>query len=548
MSSQLQLPADLVLPPDADVDLVVPRVCHYPVETYDHSVGLDAVDVAESAGLVLDAWQQLTVQLGLGRTAAGRWAAFQVALIVARQNGKGSILECLELYWLFVSNEPLIGHSAHEYKTAMEAFRRVLFHITNTDWMRKKVKKVINTNGEEGIELLTGQRLRFLARSKGAGRGFSFHKLVWDEAYALTGEQVEAQLPTLSAIPDPQVWLTSSPPLDPATGAALFRIRRAVTKGTAKDLAMLDFGAGGSLDKLEDIALDDRETWKRTNPAYGIRISMATIERERASMSDAGFARERLCIWPPDLAEGFTVFSEEQWNALFDRYSGIDTYEKLPTTMEYWPDPSLPISDPRYVNPPTKLVGRPAIALDVSPRVGGAPSRAAIGLAQKRFDGLRHLELIKSGTGTAWIVPDLITMARETNACAIVIDPGSPAGSLLADLEAAIAATATDGLGRKLEPDILVKLGARDVAQAFGMIYDAATGKSEGDRNVRHIGQPELTAEVADAGKRPVGDGHAWDRRTGTPITGIVSVTHALFGLAKNGSTPDVVFPWAVYA
>lgn len=520
MSSRLQLPADLVLPPDADLDLVVPRVCHYPVEQYDHSVGLDAIDVAESAGLMLDAWQQLVVQLGLGRTAAQRWAAFQVALIVARQNGKGSILECLELYWLFVSNEPLIGHSAHEYKTAMEAFRRVLFHITNTDWMRKKVKKVINTNGEEGIELLTGQRLRFLARSKGAGRGFSFHKLVWDEAYALTGEQVEAQLPTLSAIPDPQVWLTSSPPLDPATGAALFRIRRAVTKGTARDLAMLDFGAGGSLDKLEDVALDDRETWKRTNPAYGIRISMATIERERASMSDAGFARERLCIWPPDLAEGFTVFSEEQWNALLDDMSGRDV----------------------------ELVKRPAIALDVSPRVGGAPSRAAIGLAQERADGLRHLELIKSGTGTAWIVPDLIKMARESNACAIVIDPGSPAGSLLADLEAAIVATATDGLGRKLEPDILVKMGARDVAQAFGMIYDAATGKSEGDRNVRHIGQPELTAEVADAGKRPVGDGHAWDRRTGTPITGIVSVTHALFGLAKKGSEPETVLPWAVYA
>lgn len=536
MSSQLQLPADLVLPPDADVDLVVPRVCHYPIETYHHSVGLDAIDVAESAGLVLDAWQQLVVQLGLGRSAAGRWAAFQVALIVARQNGKGSILECLELYWLFVSNEPLIGHSAHEYKTAMEAFRRVLFHITNTDWMRKKVKKVINTNGEEGIELLTGQRLRFLARSKGAGRGFSFHKLVWDEAYALTGEQVEAQLPTLSAIPDPQVWLTSSPPLDPATGAALFRIRRAVTKGTAKDLAMLDFGAGGSLDKLEDVALDDRETWKRTNPAYGIRISMATIERERASMSDAGFARERLCIWPPDLAEGFTVFSEDQWNALLDPWSGKDTGQIIAAGA------------PATVAHQKQLTGRPAIALDVSPRVGGAPSRASIGLAQRRADDLAHLELIKSGTGTAWIVPDLITMARETNACAIVIDPGSPAGSLLADLEAAITATATDGLGRKLEPDILVKLGARDVAQAFGMIYDAATGKSEGDRNVRHIGQPELTAEVADAGKRPVGDGHAWDRRTGTPITGIVSVTHALFGLAKHGSTPDVVLPWAVYA
>ena len=502
--SERELPKDLILPPGADLDLVAPRVCFWPRDTYGYSVGLDCIEVAESAGLSLDAWQQLCIQLGLGKTETGAWAAFQVALIVARQNGKGSILEALELYWLFVSEERLIGHSAHEYKTAMEAFRRVLFLITNTDWMRKRVKKVINTNGEEGIELLTGQRLRFLARSKGAGRGFSFNKLVWDEGYALTAEQQEAQLPTLSAIPDAQLWLTSSPPLDSTTGAAMFRIKRGVEAGTAESTVMLDYGAAGSLDNIAEIALDDRETWKRTNPAFGIRISMAAIERERSSLGDVGFARERLCIWPPDLSAGFTIISKEQWERLCDALSGQET----------------------------ALTGRPCLAVSVSPRSAGQV-RCSIGLAQVRQDGKVHLELIKTGPGTAWAIPDLVTLRASLDPCATIIDPGSPAGSLVAEAEAA---------GLDITP-----MSARDVAAAFGMIYDAANAADSEDPSVVHIGQPEVAAAVAGAGKRPVGDGHAWDRRNvNTDITPIDSLTQALWGLRQ--APAPAVEPWVMYA
>lgn len=509
------------------MDLVVPRVCHYPTETYAYSAGLDAIEQAAAAGLTLDAWQQLVVQLGLGKTATGRWAAFQVALIVARQNGKGAILEALELYWLFISDEPLVGHSAHEYKTAMEAFRRLLFLITNTDFLRKKVKKVINTNGEEGIELLTGQRLRFMARSKGAGRGFSFHKLVWDEAYALTGEQQDAQLPTMSAMPDPQLWLTSSPPLDAASGAALFRLRRQAL-ALAQDLVFLDYGAAGSLDDLGAIALDDRETWKRTNPAYGARISMVAIERERTSMSDIGFARERLCVWPPDLTEGFTVISKAQWDAMEDRDSGeLDEY------------PDAYVSDDQ-ARAGRKLVRRPALALHTSARNAGSV-RSSIGLAQYRADGKSHIELIKNGVGSSWVVADIVKLAVKTNACAIVIDPGSPAGSLLADLEQAVKES-------PLPLDIIVKTTSGDVARAFGMIYDAATSDDAQDHTVVHLGQQELAIAVGGAVKRNVGDGHAWDSRNATTdLTTLVSVTHALWGLATHGNEEEAV-PLVVWA
>lgn len=535
---------------------LIPRVCMVPA--YAFSSGPEAIELAASAGLILDPWEQLALILGLGETAEGRWAAFQIALIVARQNGKGAVLEALGLFWLFATGEALIGHTAHEYKTAMEAFRRILSLIENTDWMRKKVKKIINTNGEEGVELLpqpvviTGygpqssnqmeaRRLRFLARSKGAGRGFTFRKLIWDEAYALTEEQQEAQLPTMSAVPNPQVWLTSSPPLTSDTGIPLFKARRNAGKPGS---VFLDYGAEGSLEKLDEIDLDDVALALKTNPNAPERISEEAMARERVAMGDRGYARERLCIWPPDLLAGYLVITKEQWAELADPRSGSAT----------WPEPDglLPHEAEMFrldlalkmvgAEPPTALVGHPVIAVDVAPRVSGNPP-ASLGLASRRRDGKTHLELIKSGTGTAWLVRDAVALVLSTGA-RIVIDPGSPAGSILAELQNSLTAADLD------HSEVILTMGARDVAQGFGMIYDAATSTTPEGRTIAHLGQAELELAVAGADKRSVGStgGFAWDQKDATvDITGLVSITHANWGLAKVG--PEVeAEPMVVWA
>lgn len=525
------------------LDRIVPRVCMTP-ETFAFSSGQEAIELAQSAGLILDPWQQLALILGLGETAAGKWAAFQVALIVARQNGKGSILEALELFWLFGTGERLIGHSAHEYKTAMEAFRRVMWLIDNNDWLRKKVKKVINTNGEEGIELITGQRLRFMARSKGAGRGFTFHKLIWDEAYALTREQQNAQLPTMSAVPNPQIWVASSPPLTSDTGPVLFQLRQAAAALAAK-LVFLDYGAAGSLDKLDQLDLDDKDTWRRTNPSEvhaggGHGVSIEFMEGERAGMDAEGFARERLCIWPPDLTQGFGVITKEQWAAMTDPRSGSDDWDG-----QAFPDPALPAraSLAAAEHPPTHLTGRPVLALHVSPR-GRGNVMAAIGLASYRQDGKRHLELLASGLGTSWVIPYIKRAIGRTEFGGIVLDPGSPTGSLLADLvnlmtEVGLSADA-----------MIIKMTSGDVARAFGMIYDAANEKApESGPSVVHLGQAELALAVGGAVTRKLGDGNAWDALAATTeSTTLISVTHALWGLAQAETQQESAEPLVVWA
>lgn len=524
----------------------LPRIAHYPAAPY--SSGPDFTELALAAGLILDDWQAWNLEVGLGETDQGKWASFANTVIVPRQNGKDAEIEALILGWLFITGESLVGVSAHEYKTAMESFRRVIALITNTDELRRQVKKVVNTNGEEGVELLDGRRARWLARSKGAGRGFSFDKLIWNEAYAVTESQASATLPAMSARPNPQLWIFSSPPLESGTGEILYAQRRAALAG-ADGMTYIDYGHRATLDDIGPCqpgcnhqpgrnvgcVLDDRQVWARTNPAHPHRVTSEAIERERVAMDPVGFARERLGIWPPDLSEGFTVISKAQWARLEDARSG---------STEWPPLDLLPGSPAELVLqmgmamagalPPTQLIGRPVLAIDVSPRSTGAV-RASVSLAQRRVDGKRHVELIVSGPGTAWLGEILRQFESVNGRAVIVVDPGSPAGSVIPDLEEA-------GL-------LIQTMTSRDVASAFGMIYDAATGESPEDRNVVHLGQSEITMALGGAGKRPVGDGHAWDRRTATvDITPLVSITHALWGLAKGFEPAAPVVPWAVYA
>lgn len=181
--------------------------------------GQEAIELAASAGLILDPWQQDVLHGGLAEEpdptwpGHSRWVCNEVGLIVPRQNGKGGILEALELAGLFLFEDDLILHSAHEFKTAAEAFRRILFLIQNTPDLDKEVDRVRTSHGDEGIELKTGQRLRFVARSTGSGRGFTGSRIILDEAYNLSAANMSALLPTMAAVRNPQLWYTSSAPL-----------------------------------------------------------------------------------------------------------------------------------------------------------------------------------------------------------------------------------------------------------------------------------------------------------------------------------------------
>ena len=266
--------------------------------------------LAARAGLELDPWQRLVLDAGLRRR-GDRWAAFEVCLIVARQNGKGTVLEALELAALFLFPDVrLILHSAHEFKTAAEAFLRIRALIEDRPEFDRKVSRVRTAAGAEAIELKDGKRLRFVARSSGSGRGFTSDLVILDEAYKLGDQEMAALLPTLSARPDPQAWYTST-----AGGPdswQLGRVRSRGLTGSDPSLAFLEWSAD---EDAYDLA--DPVDWARANPGLGIRIAAEYVERERAALGPDAFARERLSIgdYPYDDGGRWSVIGADAWTA-----------------------------------------------------------------------------------------------------------------------------------------------------------------------------------------------------------------------------------------
>jgi hypothetical protein len=479
------------------------------VPRFRTSAGAEAIELAEVAGLTCDPWQCDVLVDSLGETGKGAWAAFEVAVVVGRQNGKGSILEARVLAGLNLFDEKLILWSAHETKTAFEAFRRVEELFTNVDALRRQVKKVSHANGDEGIELRNGARLRFVARTKGSGRGFSADLVILDEAYALTDDQISALLPTLSSRANPQIWYTSSPPLDGITGDQLYRLRKRAQAGDPA-LAYFDWGVQGvdlaDLGELDAagkllVDLDDRKLWKTTNPSYGVvrsngsrGITEGFVERERGTMSPVDFARERLGIWPRKIEGGSGVVDLDHWRTLGDAFA----------------------ERPRDV----------VFAADVNPaRTHGVI--AACGFV----DGRAQVAIVDYRPGTHWIVERLATLCKTWDPLAVAIDVKGPVGSLLLDLAEAGIEPPEDrerpGRGTLIVPT------AGETAQAFGLFVDAVR-----DSTMRHADDGPLNLAISGAAVRPLAGGSAWDRKAGADISPLVAATLAHWALHVR-SVPD---------
>lgn len=193
------------------------------VPLHASTAGQDAIDLGIGAGLVLDEWQRDVILGSMAKRADGKWAAKQVGLVVPRQNGKGGILECRQLWGLYLNKrDRLQTMTAHRFDTCLDHFNRVVRLIEDTPELLELVKDngrgigdrpsgIKDSNGKEGIVLKDGSELRFKTRVKGSGRGASGDAVYFDEAYYLL--DLGSLVPSLSARVDPQVWFTSSAPL-----------------------------------------------------------------------------------------------------------------------------------------------------------------------------------------------------------------------------------------------------------------------------------------------------------------------------------------------
>lgn len=462
----------------------LPRIEHIPPSSDNEAD--EVIDLAASAGLILDPWQEHVLRGALGLRSDGSWSAFEVGLIVARQNGKGAILEAMVLAWLFLFEEKAVLFSAHEMKTAVVMFKRVKGLIMNSPDLRAKVANFYQSNERTAIVLHDGAEARFMARSSDSGRGFSADKIVFDEAFNLPDAVIDAQVPTVGAMDNPQIWYTSSAGDQKiAPCEVLGRVRRRGIEGKDGGLAFFEWSVPFD-EQTGRIKGDpaDPKMWAMANPSLGIRKRADRIASFQQTMSVEGFAREELSVgnYPDDEPEG-GFFTPGRWPLGKDDTSALGK------------DFALGI----------------AVAVD--------RKRATIGAAGLNTKSKMHLEPIAVEDGTAWIVAEAKRLQDLHSPMTTAIDGGGPGADLIPALEEA---------GVRL-----TVLSLDDAKAACSEVFDLV------DRiDHAHLDDVDLNAAVRGAQARTAGDRFLIGRRKSENVTPLEAVTFAAWA-AKRARNYD---------
>lgn len=501
-------------------------------------LGMDCLRWAKGVGYELFDWQKWVLLNAFGTDQTGLFSAMQIALIISRQNGKGTVLEVRELYGLFVLRENLIIHTAHELKTSKEHFVRICNKIEENPSLKSKLKgDPRKTNGQEQIELKkeptlvigpngtrkrvrNAPRLLFVARSRGSARGFTADLIVYDEAMILSTESVGASLPTLSTLPNPQVWFTGSAGMEDS-----FQLARLHDQIKSKSKAI--FGAEWSIvghkatcprdyDKgresndfvygcsnPEHMDRDSPVSWAHANPTLGHLIQPSYIQKmELDTMEPVEFDRERLGIgqWPEKDA-AWKVIAQDLWETL-----------------------AVPIGK-------NERKGPFAFAVDVD----SEGRNATVSCAWVK-DGKIVVENMKSkGSGTHWVVEALKDWDRKYKPVAIIVPRSGAAAGLGDDIEKSWPDNPKWGTK-------VIRATVTDETTAFAWFTQQCKNKTKPLLHPVEEMAPRMYGAIGTAETRVVGDaGKTWSRKdSDSDIAPITSATLAAWGLNKRRRNYDL--------
>lgn len=457
-------------------------------------------------GITLDQWQQDIWELALGLRLDGTLCCdvMGVTLSIARQAGKtwgvmvGLVAICL------ARPGTTVVWSSHHDRTSSETLSKIA-SIVEKPAIRPKMRAmhpVVFTDDNRGVHFANGSRILFGARSSGFGRGFSEVDIqVYDECQNLKESALTDMLAAMNVSDIGLAFFMGTPPRPQETrlgvDEALKRRRKRATD-TKKPRPYKGVFVEFSADREAPLDIEDPVFWEhlqQANPSFGFRVGTSAIERLVENMSPEDVLREVLGIWD-ETERLLSVIPAKTWGKLAGE------------------------------GPPD---GTPPNAIGVDASHDGVLVAAGCW----RIEESSHIELLAVDRWTDderaadWIAE------RAGKRITVVIDSVSPAARLIPLLKT-----------RKCK----VHAGSPgDMAKACGGIYAAATAAPEQRLSHGGEGSELVSAALAGAKKRPIGQagGWGWDRRDPeTNIAPLVAVTLAHFGasLSTKKSTSRAVF------
>lgn len=486
----------------------MPRLWTPPLRelTRETSFGYDVIDFAEYIGTPLDPWQQWLVIHAGELLEDGRPRFRTVLVLVARQNGKTTLLRVLSLWWLFVDlvesaideiDPVTVLGTSSKLDYARESWESAVARARSHVDLASEIPRdgVRRSNGEQTLTTVHNTRYKIAAANDDAGRSLTIARLVLDELRQHHDWTCwNAATNTTNAVRDAQVWALSnqgsdaSVVLDSLRGSALTFIE---TGDGDIRLGLFEWSSPQGSDPTDLAAL------AQANPNLGRRldpdaiIGAAIRAKERGGEQLAGFRTEVMCM---RVHQSNPAIDPDAWIA-----GGVD------------PTHALDLAQHR---------GRVALCVDIS--LDGTHASA---VAAAVIDGQVHVDVVRAWSGIGCTrqlraeLPDIVAQVRPK---VVGWFPKGPAAAVAAQL----ADRKKEGGGRRRPwPPRGVK-----VEEIRGELVAVCMGLAEQVRSgeLVHPRDPMLTTHVEAAQKLPRGDGWVFTRQGSGPIDGAYALAGAV--------------------
>jgi phage terminase large subunit-like protein len=441
------------------------------------SKGHEMIEFAAEINLQLMEWQKFVCIHGHKIRPDGRWAHSELGLIMARQQGKSTLMMLRILTGMYVWHEGLQLASAHRLTTSLETFRQIVTHIEQNDKLASEVKKIRWQHGAEEIEL-KGNRRFVVKAANNAARGLSKPETIHlDELREYKDEDAWSSMRySMMAAKNPQVWIYSS--AGDQHSVILNKLReRALASATTNDpIGWFEWSAEPDAPILDPSTGDiNWPAFAQANPSLGITIHPDNL---RAVIND-----------PPDIVRTEVL---AQWVDTIN--SAIDAQK-----WELCRTDSIPL-DP---DKPTWF------GLDLSPDRKFAALTATQKLPGEKFNlVLLHTWSNDYSINDLAVANDIAPYVRKYNVQTVAYSKRTaqavasrlvPAGIPITDMDGAIYAESCDRW-----------LGAIN------------------SHRLQHGGQEELTQQTLSAAKLPYGDGSWIIGRRASRVAVCAAVASAL--------------------
>lgn len=455
------------------------------------SRGFECIAFAEDIlGIELLPWQKWILIHGLETLPDGTYRFRTVVLLVARQNGKSTLMQVLALWRMFMDRRaPLVIGTAQNLDIAEELWQGAVDIAQGVPELAYEIDAVDRTNGKKTLKLTSGARYKVQAATRRGGRGLSGDLILLDELREHQNwEAWSAVTKTTMARAFAQIWTPSNAGDLTSVVLAHLRMLGHIALGDPDDLfaeqmAELTSEIGDeSLGLFEwsaapGCAIDDIEGWRQANPSLGYTITERAIAAAMRSDLEAKFRTEVLCQWVDSIREG--AFPSVVW-------------------------------DNARVDDAPRITGAPMVCVDLRTGMSQSLSIVVAGGTDEGYD-LVHVARYETGNdwGPEHAVNVTLGVLAARGLTTVVIDKYGENLHLVPLFEEA---------GVKVL--LLDTTDARAGAVAFS---DAVfTGQ------VKHKGQEALNLAVLGGGKRVTDAGFVWSQtRSTTDISPLRAATAA---------------------